>query len=165
MIRRPPRSTLFPYTTLFRSIAQFHANVPHSSSWNWNFGDNGTGTGKDPLYIYNNVGIYDVEMILEYNGCLDTAYHTITVMTDVGVSAAPSRQHFTIYPNPTDGSFTVETSIGNEVKVYDLASRLVGTYPLQQTKSKKTIRINTTDRKSTRLNSSHTDISRMPSSA
>src|SRR3712207_7412130 len=26
MIRRPPRSTLFPYTTLFRS--QFHAVVP-----------------------------------------------------------------------------------------------------------------------------------------
>src|SRR5258708_10900605 len=27
MIRRPPRSTLFPYTTLFRS----HANGPHRS--------------------------------------------------------------------------------------------------------------------------------------
>src|SRR5437868_13019614 len=25
MIRRPPRSTLFPYTTLFRSCAPFHA--------------------------------------------------------------------------------------------------------------------------------------------
>src|SRR2546427_7510821 len=25
MIRRPPRSTLFPYTTLFRSIAEEHA--------------------------------------------------------------------------------------------------------------------------------------------
>src|SRR2546429_7339117 len=25
MIRRPPRSTLFPYTTLFRSEADFHA--------------------------------------------------------------------------------------------------------------------------------------------
>src|SRR5256885_10715861 len=24
MIRRPPRSTLFPYTTLFRSVAQAH---------------------------------------------------------------------------------------------------------------------------------------------
>src|SRR3712207_8659531 len=24
MIRRPPRSTLFPYTTLFRSVVEFH---------------------------------------------------------------------------------------------------------------------------------------------
>src|SRR5256885_5594219 len=28
MIRRPPRSTLFPYTTLFRSIARVVAAVP-----------------------------------------------------------------------------------------------------------------------------------------
>src|SRR3712207_9569646 len=28
MIRRPPRSTLFPYTTLFRSITADHGNDP-----------------------------------------------------------------------------------------------------------------------------------------
>src|SRR5258708_22009412 len=28
MIRRPPRSTLFPYTTLFRSIEKLHAKDP-----------------------------------------------------------------------------------------------------------------------------------------
>src|SRR2546422_6198909 len=27
MIRRPPRSTLFPYTTLFRSISDIHSNL------------------------------------------------------------------------------------------------------------------------------------------
>src|SRR3712207_8044612 len=30
MIRRPPRSTLFPYTTLFRSVTQLLDNVPDS---------------------------------------------------------------------------------------------------------------------------------------
>src|SRR5258708_16380737 len=30
MIRRPPRSTLFPYTTLFRSLEQPHAQVAHA---------------------------------------------------------------------------------------------------------------------------------------
>src|SRR5260370_19657011 len=28
MIRRPPRSTLFPYTTLFRSIGDFCRHIP-----------------------------------------------------------------------------------------------------------------------------------------
>src|SRR2546430_11581831 len=28
MIRRPPRSTLFPYTTLFRSIAEGYTSTP-----------------------------------------------------------------------------------------------------------------------------------------
>src|SRR2546430_10467874 len=31
MIRRPPRSTLFPYTTLFRSHAQLRAKIPERS--------------------------------------------------------------------------------------------------------------------------------------
>src|SRR2546428_2139405 len=36
MIRRPPRSTLFPYTTLFRSLRR-RARRPYSSSraWSW----------------------------------------------------------------------------------------------------------------------------------
>src|SRR3712207_7573129 len=33
MIRRPPRSTLFPYTTLFRSSTQ---GVSLNSFWGWN---------------------------------------------------------------------------------------------------------------------------------
>src|SRR5256886_11585164 len=32
MIRRPPRSTLFPYTTLFRSSRRFPPVGPHGSS-------------------------------------------------------------------------------------------------------------------------------------
>src|SRR5258707_5808885 len=29
MIRRPPRSTLFPYTTLFRSLGEFASAIAH----------------------------------------------------------------------------------------------------------------------------------------
>src|SRR3712207_7434807 len=31
MIRRPPRSTLFPYTTLFRSVVDTHVHADHVS--------------------------------------------------------------------------------------------------------------------------------------
>src|SRR5256885_13140008 len=31
MIRRPPRSTLFPYTTLFRSVIEGEVDVAHGS--------------------------------------------------------------------------------------------------------------------------------------
>src|SRR3712207_8864230 len=34
MIRRPPRSTLFPYTTLFRSLVKAGANVTALSQYN-----------------------------------------------------------------------------------------------------------------------------------
>src|SRR3712207_7951677 len=32
MIRRPPRSTLFPYTTLFRSLSHIYARTPDTNS-------------------------------------------------------------------------------------------------------------------------------------
>src|SRR3712207_7425048 len=33
MIRRPPRSTLFPYTTLFRSLYPCVVEVPRNGGW------------------------------------------------------------------------------------------------------------------------------------
>src|SRR5687767_15343541 len=35
MIRRPPRSTLFPYTTLFRSAKSIAEIQPHLESYDW----------------------------------------------------------------------------------------------------------------------------------
>src|SRR2546426_4703936 len=35
MIRRPPRSTLFPYTTLFRSMALQYAGIPFDKVWDF----------------------------------------------------------------------------------------------------------------------------------
>src|SRR2546427_13294512 len=44
MIRRPPRSTLFPYTTLFRSRAEFDVGrAPEGSDWSWRV----TGAAED----------------------------------------------------------------------------------------------------------------------
>src|SRR3712207_7448110 len=34
MIRRPPRSTLFPYTTLFRSVVGYRLDVSTSNTFN-----------------------------------------------------------------------------------------------------------------------------------
>src|ERR1039457_7639188 len=39
MIRRPPRSTLFPYTTLFRSMRRLGLNPARLKAFTLNFGD------------------------------------------------------------------------------------------------------------------------------
>src|SRR5256885_13243750 len=48
MIRRPPRSTLFPYTTLFRSpsadfFVRNHTSTPLIDAGSWSLGVFGTG--------------------------------------------------------------------------------------------------------------------------
>src|SRR3712207_7912788 len=47
MIRRPPRSTLFPYTTLFRSYLNFKLKLKHPPGF-----DPGPGIGDDPFYNF-----------------------------------------------------------------------------------------------------------------
>src|SRR2546426_6986416 len=49
MIRRPPRSTLFPYTTLFRSIKAFPTNIEARSLLTFT-GGGGGGFGKFPAF-------------------------------------------------------------------------------------------------------------------
>ncbi len=42
-------------------------------SWEWEFGDGGTGAGNNPTYAYLNDGIYDVSLtITDINGCQDS---------------------------------------------------------------------------------------------
>src|SRR2546427_6957944 len=60
MIRRPPRSTLFPYTTLFRSRVEptptgAHDNLPDAVR---GIGCTGGGLGREPLVVLH-VGVDD----------------------------------------------------------------------------------------------------------
>ncbi|GAB2834247.1 PKD domain-containing protein [Ferruginibacter profundus] len=46
----------------------------------WDFGDATTSTQINPVKIYSTPGVYQVRMIADFGGCLDTAYKTITVL-------------------------------------------------------------------------------------
>src|SRR2546428_6945470 len=46
MIRRPPRSTLFPYPTLFRSSTAVCRAAPTTSPTRWSATAGGTGRGR-----------------------------------------------------------------------------------------------------------------------
>src|SRR2546427_8237459 len=48
MIRRPPRSTLFPYTTLFRSSMTFVSTPRNASSWRSSFSSTRTRERSTP---------------------------------------------------------------------------------------------------------------------
>src|SRR5256886_11464045 len=50
MIRRPPRSTLFPYTTLFRSIVGTNAEVM-PAQWEFQVGAIGAPDVADELWL------------------------------------------------------------------------------------------------------------------
>jgi len=49
-------------------------------TWQWNFGDGGTGLGKNPYHDYSNTGSYDVLLTATFlNGCTETYTNTFTI--------------------------------------------------------------------------------------
>mgnify|MGYP002527059015 CR=1 FL=1 len=102
MIRRQPRSTLFPYTTLFRSAALVYTNptaiitpidtvcegtqIDFNSSllsldgdgninqWSWNFGNNDTSILENPQYTYIDTctGFTTTLIVTDNYTCKDT---------------------------------------------------------------------------------------------
>src|SRR2546426_5048090 len=53
MIRRPPRSTLFPYTTLFRSFGHDHGRDPRGSALYREVGPIPFGYANEQLDVYD----------------------------------------------------------------------------------------------------------------
>src|SRR2546430_7602664 len=87
MIRRPPRSTLFPYTTLFRSLGALDlddALVPHQLD----LGVRERALLKDPRSAQLVAPVHDVY--------LGRVAGEIVGLLDGGVAAAHDGQHFTL---------------------------------------------------------------------
>jgi gliding motility-associated-like protein len=58
-----------PYPAQFINLSQYEAPLLYS----WNFGDGGTSTEENPLYVYYHAGTYSVELtIVSTIGCIDT---------------------------------------------------------------------------------------------
>ena len=56
---------------------QFTDTSAFASSWNWNFGDGGTSTLKNPTHIFSASGNYTITLTVSYNGCSGTTSQVI----------------------------------------------------------------------------------------
>ena len=146
MIRRPPRSTLFPYTTLFRSVSDAGNDLLEGGA-GADFFRLTPQTGVDRILDFE-VGVdrIDLSVVGDQFASLNIldgssgalVYHVGGLLVLDGISAsALSASDFIDAAAPPDPSLVVGTT-DDDILL---------------------------DRKSTRLNSSHVKRSRMPSSA
>lgn len=57
----------------------FYNNNAYASSWQWDFGDGKTDSVQKPLHTFYNPGTYDLNVIVNYQNCVDTAFSQITI--------------------------------------------------------------------------------------
>src|SRR2546422_6948029 len=86
MIRRPPRSTLFPYTTLFRSFA------PYGLQTRWPLSFDGRFSGYDNIlrsvYVQPTVS-YQVTPWLSLGGGVDVVFGSVELNQRLDLADAP----------------------------------------------------------------------------
>src|SRR3712207_9473819 len=68
MMRRPPRSTLFPYTTLFRSISKFGDEALNGAPRHYEFDKAQLEAAADLLSTLTDVAVYGGDAIIDAHG-------------------------------------------------------------------------------------------------
>jgi hypothetical protein len=71
-------------------------------------------------------------VVVTLNGCSDTSACQNVVITGVNVQAL-SNQIFSIYPNPNQGNFTIQSSKGGIFELIDLTGKVINAYSITNT--------------------------------
>src|SRR2546421_2144357 len=101
MIRRPPRSTLFPYTTLFRSRSVSSANPPPVRG-SLPCGTSRCGRRSPGRSCAGPCGCRSEEHTSELQSRSDLVCRLLLEKKKQGCPAFPGRLYYTTYPVPKD---------------------------------------------------------------
>jgi hypothetical protein len=92
----------------------------------WVFGDGTTGTGPHPIHTYPPNSIWTPCLtITDVNGCDTTICMPIQSSCTVGQDEIDDHAELIIYPNPTNGQFTVVINTASVIEIYDLGGKLI----------------------------------------
>ncbi len=119
-----PVPTLF-FSTIFKDLCvglcdQFTASSAPASIgiawWNWDFGDDSTSSGKDPIHCYNKPGEYTV---------------TLTVQTTGGCQTSNQRTDMvTVFPKPQASFYYTPDPVSVLDPVVSFSNNSSDTYPI-----------------------------------
>ena len=88
-----------------------YIGVPETYAWTFPGGTPTTSTDKNPVVTYAQGGLYDVQLIVNRGGQIDTVIHTSQIhVIGVGVNEQAGTQ-VTVSPNPSHGTFKLNFNV------------------------------------------------------
>ncbi|MBK3515876.1 PKD domain-containing protein [Carboxylicivirga marina] len=97
----------------------FFNNSSNATSYEWDFGDGNTSNEVDPVHTYSNSGTYNVQLTASSADCGSITYSEQVQVLVTSIEDQIIKYGFAIYPNPSDGEFTIRVSEGDK-SVYTL---------------------------------------------
>jgi PKD repeat protein len=86
-------------TPAINQLLNFSSSLSTATTYNWDFGDGYSSGLANPNHTYTTIGTYIVSLTCIANGCVNTAYDTITIIP-VGIEHIDNNGLITISPNP-----------------------------------------------------------------
>jgi len=115
------------------AIVNLYNNNPYVDSWEWDFGDSQTGSERNPIHTYTQVGEYNVQVTVTDGECVKTANKTIYIELGNEIKDFENID-MQVFPNPASHDFTVKVSLSNyqnaEIKIAGLNGHLKDIIPV-----------------------------------
>lgn len=110
---------------------QFTAKDTNLASYNWDFGDTKTGTGKSVIHLYDTSGNYTVKLnVTNATSCTNSSSQTYTV-TITGITPISNINSITINPNPynekTIIQYDLKSSGDVRMELIDITGKIIQT--------------------------------------
>jgi PKD repeat protein len=109
-------------------IISFSNTSVNAVSYLWNFGDGNTSTETSPVHTYSSDGTYPVSLTSTSEMCGNDVFTETLVLNTIGISEAEMNAAFQIFPNPSNGNFSISTAVelnDATLKLYNIQGKLV----------------------------------------
>ena len=104
----------------------FTNNSINTSNRFWSFGDDSLAyTNSSFSHLYSDTGTYQVQLVVYHGMCSDTLTQTVIVSNNIGINEEQMNDLISIYPNPNNGSFSINLlSLKEEITSIELIDEL-----------------------------------------
>ena len=116
----------FDYEQANETIEFINQSI-YANSYFWDFGDGNTDTTENPVHIYEEAGIYQVELVAINDCDISLSSAEIQIVIQSTNDLINSEKKIDLYPNPGTGEFFIK-NIGSsdlfEIDIFDVNGRL-----------------------------------------
>ena len=114
----------FNYNITNNNEVSFSNNSTNSTDYTWYFGDGDSSSNENPIHIYSTPGSYQVTLISEKCGYIDSSIQTITV-APISNTTENENKIISVSPNPVNDIFSINSGNLDKIIIFNSIGQII----------------------------------------